>query len=234
MKRVWTFSASRGLSLLSSSFCLAIRRNPPLTLPHGRSKRTMISLVTKQSWPIWKSEKPKPKPTQETEDERQARYAREADEMKLKWDARWALDIDERHGVEEWWVDLWHLFFAEFVSESCRILATDPNLTPRLANLHQFLCQIHTNSMTDLFSLGYFTRPYPSDTESMVRLPMAGWPWQAPGGEAIRTEASSLGTKRAGTCPVGPERSGGRVVRKVGDSWIFCWMICELCFAKLT
>ena len=25
---------------------------------------------------------------QETEDERQARYAREADEMKLKWDAR--------------------------------------------------------------------------------------------------------------------------------------------------
>ena len=142
MKRVWTFSASRGLSLLSSSFCLAIRRNPPLTLPHGRSKRTMISLVTKQSWPIWKSEKPKPKPTQETEDERQARYAREADEMKLKWDARWALDIDERHGVEEWWVDLWPIFCR--VCE--RILQNSGNRSQSDPQASQFASVFMSNS----------------------------------------------------------------------------------------
>ena len=99
-----------------------LRQNPPRVLLHGRSKRTLFwsvfvgikwQTVDESSWRVpnlcqfgrlmshvsrsftlkqcpgcWISE-------QETEDERQARYAREADEMKLKWDAR--------HGKSQSW-----------------------------------------------------------------------------------------------------------------------------------
>jgi len=62
-------------------------------MPRGAALQrlaTNVEMETKTGLAPWEIE-------EETEDERQARYAREAEEMKLKWDAR---RLEEKQSVE--------------------------------------------------------------------------------------------------------------------------------------
>ncbi|CAE7797383.1 unnamed protein product [Symbiodinium sp. CCMP2456] len=76
-----------GTALAAALACAAARAQ---RRPRGTCRATTVEAESTTGLAPWEIE-------EETEDERQARYAREADEMKLKWDAR---RLEEKHSAQ--------------------------------------------------------------------------------------------------------------------------------------